>query len=292
MVIDQRLCSNRKLSECVCRFVARTAGEHSAPEGALGALIESARPKRRLAQDQLLQHLLRERNITRVELVPGLQCDGMIEPIGRGFADGFVMRLNKSVSTVRQRFTMAHELCHTYFYELVPELKFVPHSTDADEERLCNWGAAAVLIPSGSLRRRAEGLPVNLETLDILAQEYGVSVATMILRLREIGLWMTEMSHWRLMADGSFALDKLYGASGRDWLWEDASVLIAARETNVPIFGRTFISFNDDKGIRRYRPIAYELRRAAGGIVALWGPRLTASTPELPLWNVKSQRRA
>jgi Zn-dependent peptidase ImmA (M78 family) len=36
--------------------------------------------------------------------------------------------LDGATPTVRQRFTIAHEICHTFFYEIVPELKFKPHS--------------------------------------------------------------------------------------------------------------------------------------------------------------------
>ena len=56
------------------------------------------------------------------------------------------MRLKKNASDVRIRFTMAHEFCHTFLLRLVPEIKFSPHETDDEEERLCNLGAAAFAI--------------------------------------------------------------------------------------------------------------------------------------------------
>jgi Zn-dependent peptidase ImmA (M78 family) len=52
-----------------------------------------------------------------------LNCDGLIEPLGKTFADGFRIKLNKTTPPVRSRFTLVHEICHTFFYQLVPEIK-------------------------------------------------------------------------------------------------------------------------------------------------------------------------
>jgi hypothetical protein len=82
--------------------------------------------------------------VCETEVVPDLPCDGLIEPIGTTYSAGFRMRLKKNAADVRLRFTIAHELCHTFFYELVPEFKFVAHESDDSEERLCNWGAASL----------------------------------------------------------------------------------------------------------------------------------------------------
>ena len=59
------------------------------------------------------------------------------------------MGVKADMGEKRMRFTIAHELCHTYFYELVPELKFCDHGPNDEEEAICNQGAAALLIPRG-----------------------------------------------------------------------------------------------------------------------------------------------
>jgi hypothetical protein len=222
-----------------------------------------------------------------------LECDGLIEPIGTDFTHGFRMRLKKDAADVRIRFTIAHEACHTFFYEFVPEMKFVPHERDEDEERLCNWGAATLLIPASSLRRRVKNMPMSLESLDAIAAEYAVSLPTMALRLRALELWNCQLSRWHRMSDGCFALDRLYGGKRSNWEWEDSAVLQSAWKSERPLFGRTFVSFEDSPETRRYRPITYEVRRCSGGVLALWGTEVRDQSQSdiLPLFNASSQDR-
>jgi len=42
---------------------------------------------------------------------------------------------------------------------------------DDEEERLCNFGATAFLLPASVLRRRVKSLQLRLETLDLLSAE-------------------------------------------------------------------------------------------------------------------------
>jgi len=42
---------------------------------------------------------------------------------------------------------------------------------DDEEERLCNFGTAAFLLPASVLRRRVKSLQLRLETLDLLSAE-------------------------------------------------------------------------------------------------------------------------
>jgi len=76
--------------------------------------------------------------------------DGSLEPLGKGFDQGFKLTLNARSPKNRVRFTQAHELCHTFFYQYVPEIKFRPHLEDPGEEQLCNFGAAELLMPEYS----------------------------------------------------------------------------------------------------------------------------------------------
>lgn len=193
------------------------------------------------------------------------------------------MRLKKSAADVRIRFTMAHELCHTFFYELVPEIKFAPHETDDEEERLCNFGAAAFLLPASVLRRRVKNLQPRLETLELLSGEYRVSIPTMMLRLRALGLWHCEVSLWHRMSDGEFVLDRLYGGRRLSYQWEDNSILEPTWNSNRSVCGHSFLFYEDRRGGRRYRPIRFEIRRHADGLIALWGKGVAAvERPKLP----------
>jgi IrrE N-terminal-like domain len=248
----------------------------------MASLVETVLRKTR-TRPQQLESALRDRNIQQVEFLHNLSCEGSLEPVGTEFRHGFVMRLKKSAADVRIRFTMAHELCHTFFYELVPEIKFAPHETDDEEERLCNLGAAAFLVPTSALRRRVKKLQPRLETLELLSTEYRVSIPTMLLRLRALGLWHCEVSLWHRMSNGRFVLDRLYGGRRLSYQWEDISILEPAWNSNKSVCGHSFLFCEDRRGQRSYRPICYEIRRHADGLIALWGMGVgTAERPKLP----------
>lgn len=260
----------------VKRFVERSGFAPASAECVMANLVETALRKTR-TRPQQLESALRDRNIQQVEFVHNLPSEGSLEPVGTEFRHGFVMRLKKSAADVRIRFTMAHELCHTFFYELVPEMKFAPHETDDEEERLCNLGAAAFLLPASVLRRRVKKLQPRLDTLELLSADYRVSIPTMMLRLRELGLWHCEVALWHRMSDGKFVLDRLYGGRRLSYQWDDISILETAWNSNKSVCGHSFLFCEDQRGVRRYRPISYEIRRHADGLIALWGKGVARS---------------
>src|ERR1700722_10963484 len=73
-----------------------------------------------------VQSAMRKRGIRDFSFDPKLGCDGYIEPVGNSFESGFRVAIKPFASPARQRFTIAHEICHTFFYEFVPELKYHP----------------------------------------------------------------------------------------------------------------------------------------------------------------------
>jgi hypothetical protein len=278
---------DRRVSQLVRLFVERSGfGPAKNPEDVMASLIEGVRGTRgRRQRGSQIQLFFDERKIKSIEVLSDLNCDGLIEPVGQTFAEGFRMLLKKGSPEPRTRFTMAHEICHTFFYELVPEMKFIPHDPDEQEERLCNFGAAALLIPPHVLRRQTVRMSVSLETLQYLAEGYAVSVPTMLLRLRALGLWQCEFSRWRRMLNGTFTLDRLYGGKQAAWKWTDDSILAMAWESKDALRGRSFISYEDHHGVQRYKPISYQARRSADGIAVLWGntiaTRMSAVAPPL-----------
>jgi len=281
------------LSELIRLFVERsgaTRGDPS-PEQVMTQMVERTIGRRGCGQEQALQRFLESRNVFSLEISNDLSCDGMISPIGASFPDGFKMCLQKSAPRVRQRFTMAHEACHTFFYEFAPELKFRPHETDDTEERLCNLGAAVLLIPSSSLRKRSLTLPVCLNSLEQLAEDFGVSLATMFLRLRALRLWDCELSTWHRTTVGSFVLDRLYRCRRRNWQWLDSSILNQAWVANHSIFGSDFIYVTrDTDGRKAFRPVVYNVRRFGSGLMALWGRGIREAKPSRPLFQLRSSQ--
>jgi Zn-dependent peptidase ImmA (M78 family) len=106
---------------------------------------------------------------------PGLNADGALIPLGKHFDHGFRMVLRRDLPASRINFTVAHEICHTFFYQRVPEIKFANHACDRDEERLCNLGAEELLMPGLDVKRRAKDQAISLQALKILAGHYRVS---------------------------------------------------------------------------------------------------------------------
>lgn len=82
----------------------------------------------------------------------------------------------------RQRFTLAHELGHLIFNQLV--------SCQLDEEQFCNRFAGAFLLPKESLIRILGEHRNNLEPreLSLLKQEFGISMTCILHRAEEAGI--------------------------------------------------------------------------------------------------------
>jgi IrrE N-terminal-like domain len=291
--VTRQACSGAPSSLLVRHFTQRSGlGPTTRPERVMCALVESVRRRRIRNVDERLYSFSRDRYVTEIEIASDLGCDGVIEPLGKTFPDGFRIRLRKGMPDARVRFTLAHEVCHTFFYELVPEIKFFPHGRDSTEERLCNLGAAAFLVPTSSLKRDARSLPPCLESLDLLSSKYGVSLPTMALRLGALGQWKCRLSIWRRMGDGSFALDRLYGAKEHPWKWQDDSVLERGWQSTEPLFGETALYHVNARGYTECKPILYEVRRTGNDLVVLWGDgiRRPLSTC-LPLFGKASHGR-
>ncbi len=95
----------------------------------------------------------------------------------------------------RQRFTAAHEIAHHLFRSRVspnqPKLFFVD-GTDTRKtilERACDRFAALLLMPESLVRLHFNELSTNPDKrLSILANRFGVSMAAMRARLRELQL--------------------------------------------------------------------------------------------------------
>ena len=277
--------SSEPTSELVQLFVERSAKQVSlrTPGRVIEALVDALPAMRIRNQQHRIDRALKDRNVTVVNTRAELECDGVLEPLGTKYADGFRMWLKRSDSAVRMRFSLAHEICHTFFYETVPELKFQPHNPDDEEEKLCNAGAAALLVPSRLLRASAKSAATCIGSLQGLAEDYSVSIATMLIRLRSLGLWNCELSQWRLQTNGSFALHRMYGGRQCDWQWQDPSALERAWNSNESFFGTGFVYAVNGRGARRYRPVSYNLRRHGNEVLVLWGTGITRPSKTRPL---------
>lgn len=115
-------------------------------------------------------------------------------------AGGYDIELNSHAPRRRQRFSLAHELAHTFFLKYVPVLtESRARQTPARqaqtlkcwrlEEELCNFGAAEFLLPPGPFLRDALELGPSLTAAAYLAERWDVSLECCCRRLTELNAW-------------------------------------------------------------------------------------------------------
>jgi hypothetical protein len=240
--------------------------------------------------DDVLMKCARLRNIVAIEEQQGIRSDGFIEPLGSSFANGFRVVLREGAPSSRKRFTLAHEICHTFFYEAAPELKFSACHEDSLEEALCNYGAGCLLIPETAIRESDLALRPCLPSLERLCDLFKVSQETMVVRLRSLGLWKCEYSLWHRMTDGGFVIDRLYGLKRIAWNWLDNFVLQKAWSSGRLHRGKTVLWWETSAGYSTGKSVHYEIKRRGDSLIALWDEQeLYEQRP--PLLAVKKRQR-
>jgi IrrE N-terminal-like domain len=98
-------------------FTSRAGTSGESPWKIMEELVERLRCDAGVASSLSLDRYLKARKVLEKHADAGIGCDGYIEPIGASFNHGFRLVVNDAAPMVRQRFTMAHEICHTFFYE-------------------------------------------------------------------------------------------------------------------------------------------------------------------------------
>lgn len=111
----------------------------------------------------------------------------------------FVIEVKRGSPRSRVRFSIAHELVHTFFYDLdSPNLRRacpVPHG-HPDEERLCDIGAAELLMPARFVESALAAAPrpgeedFSLDVFRRLVTRFAVSPEALARRLvQDLGMW-------------------------------------------------------------------------------------------------------
>jgi hypothetical protein len=225
---------------------------------------------RRAVASGSLEPLLASRNIKDVVIDGDLKADGALVPLGEDFGAGFRMVLRRDLPEGRINFTVAHEICHTFFYERAPKIKFASHAVDQEEERLCNCGAEEILMPAVDVRRCAKNEPVSLNALQMMATRYRVSVAAMLIRLRRLGLWRAELFLWHEMTNGKFAVKRAWGGRLDDWEWMEPEIprrVLSAPAESV-LSGGTLWFVGPPK-CRRSKALSFQAKRHGKDVLVL-----------------------
>jgi len=116
--------------------------------------------------------------------------DAMLVPTGD---DEGVIFLNERVrSPHRRRYSIAHEICHTFFqaseafYLRAEDRDRYYRSTDAQRlERLCDHGAAELLMPHREFSTTLDHFGFRARALPLLAGAFGVSRQAAAIRMLE-----------------------------------------------------------------------------------------------------------
>ena len=147
-------------------------------------------------QAQRLRHLLdvTEPAITNEQLraIPGVLIEDIarlgVSGATRQVGDVWIILTNRDEASVRQRFTIAHEIKHILDDKATNQLRET--SPEGAEpiwltERICDYFAACLLMPRIWIKR-AWSTTTQDETA--LAKMFNVSVAAIRIRLQQIGL--------------------------------------------------------------------------------------------------------
>lgn len=217
-----------------------------------------------------LDPFLTSRNITAVAIDDDLRADGALVPLGRDFEAGFRMVLRRNLPEGRINFTVAHEICHTFFYERVPDIKFASHAVDREEERLCNCGAEEILMPSLDVKRCAKNKPVSLHVLQMMADRYRVSISAMLIRLRRLGLWRAELFLWHQMTNGTFAVKRVWGGRLVEWQWTESEIPRTALSAPAgSVISGSTDWFAETPECRRSKALSFQAKRHGNDVLVL-----------------------
>jgi Zn-dependent peptidase ImmA (M78 family) len=119
-----------------------------------------------------------------------LEYDGMLIPT----KDGFTMKINSDMPLVHQRFVCAHEIGHTFFFNIEtspPSKPFVIHKNRHwAEENIANRIAREILMPEPVIRSHLEqAKPPYIEDFKQIMKLFLVSSEVLAWRIRELKTW-------------------------------------------------------------------------------------------------------
>lgn len=126
-------------------------------------------------------------SVKRIEITR-LSRDGMLVPV----EGGFIIKLNSEKPLVRQNFACAHEIGHTFFYDLSGIRPWRPRTSMSSywaEENLCYQFAEEMLMPGYQIKRIADTLCPSIKNFQRLVKVFQVSVEAMARRILRLNLW-------------------------------------------------------------------------------------------------------
>jgi Zn-dependent peptidase ImmA (M78 family) len=161
--------------------------------------------------------------------------DGEIKRLTSG---DYAVVVNKAHSQTRQRFTIAHEIAHTLFFEAFGEEQltasryFCGSSRDPEEERLCDYAAAEMLLPSRQVDAYAQKYRITAASIVGLSQRFRTSLHASARKLLTMSPLKSIACYWDKSADNFVCL--WCESSGQATLNED--VFISPKDPTFKFF--------------------------------------------------------
>jgi Zn-dependent peptidase ImmA (M78 family) len=193
------------------------------PEMAIRAAIAEAFPELASKVPPVNVHALAARRGVISISESSLDCDGVISVTASG---AYSIEVNRDHPRVRQRFTIAHEVGHTFFFDLgrredkryrIRDDSLDGMTRSSAEEQLCNFAAAEILMPDHQFANLARETGPTASSLRDLAKKFDVSLQAAARRVADTLSLNITVALWEYDASTStYATSWLHrGASGR-----------------------------------------------------------------------------
>lgn len=137
-----------------------------------------------------------------------------------------IIYVNQRYSEERQRFTVAHELIEMLYSACreSPEwAQSIFAANSIPKERLCNKGAAALLLPQRSMRIFLSETPPSLKVASNLTTVYKTSLTACVHRMVELSSNPCAMIVWRLPSDSEKETAFNYNQHSLQVWWSEVS---------------------------------------------------------------------
>ena len=166
---------------------------------------------------------------------------------------------------VRQRFTEGHELMELLFdaqADVVRELNLT-NWDEARKEKLCDAGAAELLMPKSLFRSHIQHLGTSMETARSLSRIYHTSLIATLIRMVELTSGEYTISLWEPLVSNSNNQDWQLVWSVVSETWSEGRLMKGLRVTDWPL-GRSVqqaqIQLPLRSGLRWVRSQSLEMR--------------------------------
>lgn len=164
--------------------------------------------------------------------------------------DGYIIKVNAKHHPVRQNFSCAHEIGHTFLHELnrplcvdYDEFRMANSNTvSRAKERLCETAAAELLMPESVFKKYLAGFGVSVNSIERLAYTFRVSIPAAAIRIAEVSTEPCITIIWKraqkVRCKGKGFMAK---HNRKDVYIRDPSALLTAYESDRSV--RSFRSF-------------------------------------------------